>query len=221
MWKTWSTENYSVVQRVEPLHRPSTASPKPRLGGSVIAHVGKGKTASKDPTQEWIENVYRIDRDLLGYNTGRSILLHCSYNDPSFNIYVGLPFTKGVTERGTGRTELILGSTAHHGEAMINQFDNVLWQPEDHSRYGNTMRWLNVGDTRTGFIGLDYNPRAAADAGVATSLDDIVFLANTLQEYGFDRQKRLFLLKPPYIQESEEGRRLRRSGKQTVGDYTR
>ncbi len=221
MWKTWSTESYSVAQRVEPVHRPSTPSPKLRQNGSVIAHVGKGKTVSKDPTQEWIENVYRIDQDLLGYNAGKVILLRCSYNNPAFNMYVGLPFTKGVTERETGRTELILGSTAHHGEAMINQFDNVLWQPEDHSKYGNTMRWLNVGDTQTGFIGLDYNPQASADGGVATSLEDIVFLANTLQEYGFDRQKRLFLLKPPYIQESEEGRRLRRSGKETLGDYTR
>ena len=129
---------------------------------------------------------------------------------------------KGVTERRTGRTLLILGSKAHHGEAMQDQFSNVIWTPkmiEDTKSYGDTIRWISVGDIKNGFIGLDYNPRAKQDDGVATSIEDIRFLAQMLMEFGYNPEKRLFLLKPPYIVESEQGKRMRRERKESLHDF--
>jgi len=195
--------------------------PKLRQQGMVIAQIGLGGGVSRTRDQEWVENVYSVDHQLLGYNAGKMILLYCPDNDRAFDMYIGLPFTKGMTERETGRTMLIAGSNAHHGEVMERQFDDVLWRPMDKDRlsYGNLIRWVNVGDTKTGFIGLDYNPKAAKDDGVASGMDDITFLVERLIEYGFDPKKRLFLLQPPHIKESEAGWKFRREGKATLVDY--
>ncbi len=118
---------------------------------------------------------------------------------------------------------LVLGSNAHHIEAMQNQFEGVLWKPDELKEqkvFGNCIRWINVGSERTGFIGLDYNPNAQVAEGVARSYEDITFLAKTLLELNYDPKKRLFLLKPPYIQEREEGKRMRARGLETLADFS-
>ncbi|MEK6825682.1 MAG: hypothetical protein AABY00_02765 [Nanoarchaeota archaeon] len=177
--------------------------------GKLIASVGRERILS-------VERIYNIDNDLLGYNlSGGKVLLRVPKNDKKFDHFISLPFTKGVTERETGRTMLILGSNAHHVEAMQSQFEGVLWTKNDEEevkRFGNTIRWINVGDTKNGFVGIDYNQQAPEDAGVARTSKDIQFLASTLLDYGYDAQKRLFILKPPYIQERPEGKALRREG---------
>lgn len=197
--------------------------PKPRQKGSLIAQVGRttqGKV-SKERDAESLERLLRIDDDLLGYNLeGGRVLLRCPQNERAFDVYIALPFVKGVTERETGRTLLILGSDAHHGEAMEDQFEGVVRpEREEDKRYGQGVRWINVGDTRQGFIDLDYNPTAKETDGVALNLLDIKFLARTLMEYGYDPQKRLFLLHPPYIREQDEGKKLRQGGWRTLRDY--
>jgi hypothetical protein len=178
---------------------------------------------SKDRLDERLENVYRVNDSMFGYNLdGKRVLLYCGSNNRSFDEYIALPFTKGVTERKTGRTLLVLGSNAHHIEAMQGQFDGVLWKEEEGLEvklFGDTIRWINVGGTGKGFIGLDYNPQAPPGAGVATSVEDIGFLCERLIEYGYDEGKRLFLLKPPYIVEREEGRKFRKEGTSTLRDY--
>ena len=144
-------------------------------------------------------------------------------NDRDFDQYIALPFTKGVTERGSGRTLLILGSNAHHIEAMQNQFDGVLWKQEELDElklFGNCIRWINVGGGKEGFIGLDYNPKATRVEGVATSYQDVQFLAKTLLDQGYDPKKRLFILRPPYIQEREEGKKMREAGLETLADFS-
>jgi hypothetical protein len=150
------------------------------------------------------------------------VLMRQPKNGRIFDSYVSLPFAKGVTERETGRTLLILGSNAHHIEAMQGQFSGVVWEKEDEietKRYGNTLRWINVGDTKHGFIGLDYQPTAKSSDGIANNLEDILFLAKTLVGYGYDDNKKLFLLNPPYIVESDLGKRLRTSNYLTLKDY--
>ena len=150
---------------------------------------------------------------------GRILVPYCK-NDRDFDVYIGLPFTKGVTERTTGKTQLILGTSAHHIDAMQQQFDGALWT-DTEKRYGNTIRWINVGDTKRGFIGLDFNAAAAQDAGVATTKDDVRFLASTLLNFGYESSKRLFLLEPPYIKESTKGKEFRRQGLSTLADYAK
>ncbi len=194
---------------------------------NLIARVGeiKAGSPSRNATREHTESIPKIDDDILGYNIdGKMCLLRLKQNDRKFDNYVALPFTKGVTERNTGRTILILGSTAHHGEVMVGQFEGVIWTPEmieKEKSYGNTIRWINVGDTREGFIGLDYNPQASQNGGVATSLEDIEFLSKSLIEFGYNPEKKIFLLKPPFVVESMVGRTLRNSGYKTLKDFLR
>ena len=178
---------------------------------------------SRQRENEKVERLFRIDDNILGYNLdGQRVFVRCQQNERAFDVYIALPFVKGMTERETGRTMIILGSEAHHGEAMVKQFPGAVWNDvEDQRSYGNTIRWINVGDTTQGFIGMDYNPNAAADKGVATSLDDVYFVARTLVGIGYDTRKRLFLLKPPYIVEREEGKVLRQRGLNTLDDYCR
>lgn len=193
----------------------------------LIARVGiceRGKPSSEG-SREHNERIIRIDDNILGYNlNGKMCLIRAKKNDREFDCYLAMPFTKGVTERLTGRTMLILGSNAHHGDAMRGQFEGVIWNPEleeESKRYGNTVRWINVGNLREGFIGFDYNPGASFNAGVATSIEDIKFLASALLEFGYDPKKKLFLLKPPYIQESEYGKRIREKGYRNLGDFAK
>ncbi len=199
---------HQVVREQTP--RQPYQLPQERQEGALVASVGR-----RDKTLS-VESIYRIDVDLLGYNLfGGKVLLRVPQNDLSFDSFIALPFTKGVTERETGRTMLILGSNAHHVEAMGNQFEGVLWTKadgEEIKKFGDTIRWINVGDTKNGFIGVDYNSSAQIDAGVARTSADIQFLSQTLLSHGYDSQKRLFLLKPPYIQERPEGKALRKEG---------
>jgi hypothetical protein len=218
VWKTWNCGSFEPAA-------PSSPVKRPRQEGNLIGYVGNitGGVISRNRNAEHLERLPVLADELLGYNLeGNLVLVRVAQNERSFDHYVALPFTKGVTERETGRTLLILGSNAHHGEAMQGQFAGAVWPDpleERVKKYGNTLRWINVGDTREGFIGLDYNPQAEVDAGVAQSFSDIAYLASTLLEQGFDSGKRLYLLKPPYIREREEGAQLRRRGFITLGDY--
>jgi hypothetical protein len=189
-----------------------------------VGKIKEGKP-SRIAREEHTERLPKIDDNILGYNLdGKMCLIKIARNDRGFDSYVSLPFTKGVTERGTGRTMLILGSTAHHGEAMLNQFQGVVWTPdmlEEEKKYGNTIRWINVGNLKEGFIGIDYNPLADTNAGVARDFEDVKFLSQSLLEFGYNFSKKLFLLKPPYIVESETGKKLRESGYKTLRDFVR
>jgi hypothetical protein len=199
----------------------------PRTSGKLIALVGKPEdnTPSARRKNESIETLDAIDDDILGYNiNGKICLMKTKKNSSDFNLYISMPFTKGVTERITGRTLLILGSSSHHGEAMVGQFEGVIWEPylqEEIKKYGNTIRWINVGDTKNGFIGLDFNPAAKNDEGVATCLEDVKFLAKNLLEFGYDAEKKLFLLKPPYIIESHMGKECRKNGLANLRHYAK
>lgn len=186
--------------------------------GNLITSINRGETL-------FVERIYEMNNELLGYNlSGGKVLLKVPQNDAQFDCFISLPFTKGVTERETGRTMLILGSNAHHIEAMQNQFEGVLWTKadgEEIKKFGDTIRWINVGDTKNGFFGIDYNPSAPTDAGVARTPEDIQFLSQTLLDYGYDTHKRLFLLKPPYIQERLEGKALRRDGLEHLAEIAK
>ena len=206
---------------------PRVVQETPRLyqDGGLIALVGKpeARKPSRQGRMEIVEQLTRIDDNLLGYNLeGRQVLLRCASNERDFDLYVAMPFVKGVTERESGRTMLILGSTAHHIEAMQGQFSGAVWDLESGVKeYGNTMRWINVGKTKEGFIGLDYNVGAQMNQGVARSLDDVRFLAGMLLELGYDPSKKLFLLEPPYIREREEWKKFRTQGYVTLEDYAK
>ena len=56
---------------------------------------------------------------------------------------------------------------------------------------------------------------------MARSVDEVKFLARTLAQFGYDGAKRLFLLKPPYVHESDDGKTLRAQGYSTIDDYAR
>ncbi len=201
------------------------STPSPRQSDLLIAHIGepyKGKSKN-DRSDERTENLYALNEDTLLSNidAGR-ILVKYIKNDPEFNEYVSMPFTKGVTERKTGRTMLILGSKCHHIEAMRGQFDGVVWnEDESEYKYGDTIRWINVGGLRDGFIGLDFYPTARQNDGVATSYDDIRFVSQALLGFGYDQNKRLFVLNPPYVNESDTGKEMRKAGFETLRDYAR
>lgn len=201
------------------------SGPRPRQEGDIVALVGthqQGRVSSNGRTEQ-LERLVGVDNDLLGYNVGGGrVLVRYAKNERSFDQYLEMAFTKGVTERETGRTLLILGSDAHHGEAMQGQFAGTHWGhglEEEVKNYGNTVRWLNVGDTKQGFVGLDYNPAAEKSAGVATTLEEVKYLATVLVQYGFEPKKRLYLLNPPYIQEQEIGKTLRQNGFLTLQDF--
>ena len=207
VWKSTGGECYSrpTYQAPEPRYVP-----QPRLQqGDIVVAAGRGKNSH-------VEQVYAIDKELCGYHlSSGKVLLRVPQNDTTMEQFIGLSFTKGVTERASGRTMLIIDNNAHHIEAMQHQFDGVLWSRQEESEakhFGDTIRWINVGDTKNGFIGIDYNPRAPSDAGVARTASDIQFLSQTLLNYGYDEKKRIFLLRPPYINERPEGKALRRKG---------
>jgi hypothetical protein len=138
-------------------------------------------------------------------------------NQDSFDMYLGLPFTKGMTSRKTGQT-LLIGSHAHHIDAGGAIFKDVT-KIGRKKNYGDTIRWFNAGDLKTGFIGLDYRADAGTTAGVARSKADVTFLATTLLDLGYDPKKRLFLLTPPYIIESPQGARFRKQGLETLVNW--
>ncbi len=224
VWKIGSFGYDEPERKIAPRKVAAPVVEKPRQQGVVIAQVGPGSEISHERSREQVENVHRIDNELLNHNGGRRTLLYCANNDRAFDQYIGLPFTKGMTERETGRTMLITGSNAHHGEVMGGQFDHVHWDPEnkDLLSYGALIRWINVGDAATGFVGLDYNHRAGQNDGVATSLDDIASLAERLIDFGLGDRKKLFLLQPPHLQESKIGMDFRTIMKyNTIGDYAK
>jgi hypothetical protein len=218
-----SSVNYEPIRRAN--NTRDNYHSQPRVEGRLVSLVGNAKDSkpSNRRKDENVERLNKIDDDILGYNLdGKICLMRTKKNDRNFDCYLSLPFTKGVTERITGRTLLILGSSAHHGEAMLGQFLGVLWEPNlitEVKKYGDTIRWANIGDTKSGFIGLDFNSAARKDDGVATSLEDVKFLAKNLLEFGYDSNKRLFLLKPPYIVESNYGKKLRSRGYNNLKDY--
>jgi len=219
MWKRYSADTYTPRD-------PFPVSQPARQPGAVVALVGKVENGnhSRSRKKEHLERIPRITDDLFGYNVdGKLLLLRFEKKDRKYDKFAALPFTKGVTERESGRTMLILGSNAHHIEAMQGQFNGVVWTPgevnENKKKYGDTIRWINVGGTREGFVGLDYDPNLKKDDGVATTADDISFLAKTLMEYGYDPDKRLYLLTPPYIVESPAGKERRARGFNTLRDW--
>ncbi len=220
----WKSVGYggSDYQREEVVRHP-VVIPQQRNPAPITAYVGKSTPNEKHRNSGCIESVPSIDDDILCYNAEPGfVLVRLKENDRKFDKYVRLPFTKGVTERETGRTLLILGDLAHHGEAMQGQFD-VAADPyaPGIKKFGNTLRWINVGGINEGFIGLDYRGQAESHEGVAISDEDVAFLANTLLQYGFDPHKRLYLLQPPYIKESDKGKQLRAGGLETLLDWSK
>lgn len=201
----------------KPEDKPLESTPQ------LSAYVGQPENdkPSNRGDREWVERLYSLDNELFGlnYEAGR-VLIRIPENDSRYDHYAGMPFTKGVTERETGKTMLLAGTSAHHIDAMVGQFEGVS-QEGDEKSYGDTMRWFKVGDLETGFIGLDYNPEAASDGGVARSRDDVAFLAETLIDFGFDEKSRLFLLKPPHIIESSYGIEMRKDGLEKLIDYAK
>ncbi|MEK6927271.1 MAG: hypothetical protein AABX11_02460 [Nanoarchaeota archaeon] len=213
MYKTGSRTGYGDYSGSS-----ASSTLRTRCEGQLVASVG-----SRSKKEVSVERIPQINDELLGFNlNGQMVLIKMKQNDTKYDQYIGLPFTKGVTERETGRTMLIIGSRLHHIEAMSYQFNGVLWTKDEErpvKEFGDTIRWINVGDINSGFIGLDYNPSAPQTAGVATSKKDITFLASSLIKFGYYPNKRLFLLKPPYIQESQEGITSRKQGLETLADW--
>jgi hypothetical protein len=226
----WKMDSWSggVYEQPSTIQQPK-AEPvvRPRQSGNLLALVGKTekRRVSRDRKNERLERITRINDDVLGYNLdGRLMLMRYAQNDRKFDLYTTLPFVKGVTERETGRTLLILGSNAHHIEAMQGQFSGTIWTIKEHEelkKYGNTIRWINVGDTKEGFIGLDYNPQAKATDGVALQYQDVHFVAQTLLHFGYSPDKKIFILQPPYIVERAEGKEFRKQGLETLADYAK
>ena len=129
VWKSIGCDGDYGRAKALPAERP-----KSRQSGGLIALVGNVEKHRPSITyeKEWMERLTTLSEDMFLYNreAGR-ILMKVSSNSAKFDQYVGLPFTKGITERETGRTELILGSAAHHGEAMQGQYDGILWNPTE------------------------------------------------------------------------------------------
>ncbi|MBI5064629.1 hypothetical protein HZA97_00195 [Candidatus Woesearchaeota archaeon] len=156
--------------------------PTSRVENNVVAYVGTSTRSDPKRNSGSVERIAQIDDDLLCFNAeAGSVLVRIKENDRKFDTFIKLPFTKGVTERETGRTLLILGDLAHHGEAMQGQFD-VSQDPYQGKgkAFGNTIRWINVGGISDGFLGLDYRPNAPTNSGVARNEADVKFLANML-----------------------------------------
>ncbi len=196
-------------------YEQSTPKETPRVDSDLIAYLGSSTKQNPKRESGIAEKIYKIDDELLCYNVSPGfVLARIKSNDRRFDEYIKLPFTKGVTERESGRTMLIIGDLAHHGEAMQGQFD-VTKNPYDGAgkAFGNTIRWINVGDTKKGFVGLDYRVNAQTNSGVARNQTDVKFIAETLLRYGYDPNKKLFLLEPPHIIESPQGRNYRRGHK--------
>ncbi len=216
MWNT----SYDAVSYTKPT-TTRDASPKTTPRRMTPAQSATRKEGDLIALMEnHITTLDTITDEMLQFNErdGR-ILIRYPLNDRSFDVYIGMPFTKGVTERGTGRTELLVGTKEHHIDAMIGQFDGAAYG-EPH-RYGDCVRWFNVGTLNQGFLGLEYNKTTTPEGGVARTGEDVRFLASTLLRYGFDPRKRVFLLTPPYVRESEAGKRLRQSGSKTLEDYAK
>ena len=189
-------------------HQPK---PSPRINNNIIAYVGSSRKNEPKRNSGQVERIPKIDEEILCYNADPGfVLVRIKENDRQFDKFIKMPFTKGATERETGRTILIIGDLAHHGEAMQGQFD-ISDAPYTYEgkAFGNTIRWVNIGNLKQGFIGLDYRLNAKTNQGIATAPKDVKFLAETLLKYGYDSKKRLYLLEPPHIKESDEGKKFR------------
>ena len=195
----------------------------PRVDSNMIAYVGTSTRNDPKRNSGHVEMINRIDDDLLCFNAeAGSLLVRVKENDRKFDTFIKLPFTKGVTERGSGRTLLVLGDLAHHGEAMQGQFD-ISEDPYQGKgkAFGTTIRWINVGGIKDGFLGLDYRPNAPSNGGVARNEADVRFLANMMLNYGYDEKKKIYLLEPPFIKESDEGKKFRKRGLETIIDWAK
>jgi len=222
-WKlgTWALPDAQIRVLKAPKQKVRRIS-APRQKGDLISLI-------KDKYGEHFERLPTLSDETLSYSlVDGKMLFRFPENDRYFDVYLSMPFTKGATERETGRTVLIMGSPRHHIDAVVGQFEGALWTEEeidgvktDIKDYGNTVRWINVGNLANGFIGLDYNPNSKSNEGVAQNPEDIQFLSKTLMEYGYDAKKRLFILKPPYIVEREEGKKMRQRGFETLGDWAK
>ena len=202
--------------------------PEPRKNSDLMSYIGngpEGKQAKKVKASltGHLENELKITDDLLGYNAAKGIvLIRVEDNSRDFDIFVGMPFTKGVTDKTTGRTMLITGDYTHHGEAMQGQYD---CDPEpyrnfDGKGFGNVIRWINVGTGKQGFLGLDYNPDARPNAGMALTIDEVQNLCKALTSFGMTAEKYVRLLEVPHIKESGQGRILRVEHKlETLDDW--
>lgn len=220
VFKPWGGDDY--VEKTEYERQPQKQNPK--VDGNLISYVGKSTRKEPKRNSGKIERAYKIDDELLCYNAEAGMLLvKVKENDRKFDAFVKMPFTKGVTERKTGRTLLILGDLAHHGEAMQGQFDIAEdpYNEKQGKRFGDTIRWINAGNTEEGFIGLDYRVNAPTNHGTARTSEDVKFLAETLLQFGYDPEKRLFLLDPPHIKESADGKKFRKQGLETLIEWSK
>ncbi len=214
----WKSTNYGPSE-----YTRCTPQPAPRVNNDLVAYVGSSTKKEPKRNSGRAESIPKIDEELLCYNAEvGSLLVRIKQNDRKFDTFVKMPFTKGVTERETGRTLLILGDLAHHGEAMQGQFDISEDPYEGKGKaFGNTIRWINVGGIKDGFVGIDYRPSAKQNLGVARSEADVKFLAGILMNYGYNEKKKLYLLEPPYIKESDEGKKLKKKGLETLLDWSK
>lgn len=202
--------------------------PEPRKKSNLIAYVGdgpEGKDAKKVKASLTgkVESEIRITNELLGYNATKGIvLIRVEGNSRDFDVFVGMPFTKGVTDKKNGRTLLITGDYTHHGEAMQGQYD---CDPEPYTNldgkgFGDVIRWINVGTGRQGFLGLDYNPKARKNSGMALTIKEVQHLCKALTDFGMDAEKYVRLLDVPHIKESKQGQILRVEHKlETLDDW--
>jgi len=221
VWKTWSPgyerETYDAGRK------PELANPAP-----LLAYVGKapeGKNAKRIKTilTGHLERELCIADNILGYNSAKGIVfMRIPENNRSFDVYIGMPFTKGATDKKTGRTILIIGDRTHHGQAMQGQFecDPNPYKEFKGKGFGNALRWINVGMGKEGFLGLDYSPKAPTYSGLATKLEDVKFVCNALYNFGMNSEKPVRLLESPYVKESLDGKLLREQHKlNTIEDW--
>lgn len=216
-FRMYTPEGYTITPAVRKQeHNPA----------KLLAYVGnapKGKDAKPGLTGK-VEREYRITDELLGYNAGKGVIfMRLEDNSRKFDVYVQMPFTKGVTDKKTGRTMLITGDWTHHGEAMQGQYDcdKEPYKLKDKG-FGPVIRWVNIGVGITGFLGLDYDPKSQLNSGLARSLEEIQYLCKNLEGFGMVPEKPVRLLEAPYIKESLDGKLLREQHKlNTIEDWVK
>lgn len=189
----------------KPLHPNSSRS---YLNGEVILYRG-GEYTSQTPgvTQTNLQ-------DLL--SRAPQVFDRRDENSRIFDEYIDKPFIKGVTERETGRSLLMIDAHGvHHSDVMVNQFKGA----DGQKNYGNTIRWISIGDNGDGMIGVDYWGHARTFDGCARNLRDVRFVVTTLLNIGFSPKKPLFLVTPGHIQEHVRGKRIRNGNVASIGQY--
>ena len=199
-------------ERVHGARKLQPRNPAPLLTYVGNAPEGRRGRRVKASRTGYVETEQRITDELLGFNAAKGLVfVRVPGNSRDFDQYVAMPFTKGVTDKSDGRTMLIVGDWTHHGEAMQGQYacDPDPYKNLKGKGFGNAIRWINVGRNKQGFLGLDYNPSAGKNIGMARSLAEVQNLCTALYHFGIAPEKPVRLLECPSITESVDGRVLR------------